>query len=31
VVKDAQELEIKRIKPKKLTVEEFTGLKPVPL
>ena len=30
VVKDAQELEFKRIKPKKLTVEEITGLKPVP-
>jgi hypothetical protein len=30
VVKDAQDIEIKRIKPKNLTVEEITGLKPVP-
>jgi hypothetical protein len=29
VVKNAQDVEIKRIKPKNLTVEEITGLKPV--
>lgn len=30
VVKDAQDVVIKRIKPKNLTVQEITGLKPVP-
>ena len=30
VVKDAQDVEVKRIIPKLLTVEEITGLKPVP-
>jgi hypothetical protein len=30
VVHDSQDVEIKRIKPKNLTIEEITGLKPVP-